>query len=54
MEREVTTFQFGGAASGDFDTCPLCGHKLGPVQSAQARARLAAGGSERKEPGQDV
>jgi hypothetical protein len=34
-----------GAVS-DFDNCPLCGQKLGPVHAEQARLRLQQGSQE--------
>ena len=40
VERKETTVLVGGVTSGAFDTCPLCGHQLGPARTAQAIARL--------------
>jgi uncharacterized protein with PIN domain len=39
VEREAMTLLVGDAAAA-FDTCPLCGSKLAPVQAEQARRRL--------------
>ena len=36
------TLLVGGAAA-DFDNCPLCGQKLAPAQTEQARLRLQQG-----------
>jgi hypothetical protein len=42
VERQSSAVLMGGAAVG-FDTCPLCGTKLGPDQAEQARLRLPKG-----------
>ena len=39
VERQGMTLMVTGAAAA-FDTCPLCGSKLVPEQSEQARHRL--------------
>jgi len=38
VERQGTTLLVGNVSG--FDTCPLCGQKLAPAQSEQARLRL--------------
>jgi hypothetical protein len=38
VERQGMTLLMGGMAG--FDTCPLCGSKLGPAEADQARLRL--------------
>jgi hypothetical protein len=45
VEREETTVQLGGATSGPLDACPMCGRKLAPGQTDQARGRLEGGAS---------
>jgi hypothetical protein len=42
VERQGMTLLVGGAAAG-LDNCPLCGQKLTPVQTEQARLRLQQG-----------
>ena len=39
VERQGMTLLVGGTAAA-FDTCPLCGQKLAPVQAEQAKLRL--------------
>jgi hypothetical protein len=43
VERQGMTLLVGGAANVDFEACPLCGSKLAPEQSEQARHRLLDG-----------
>ncbi len=48
VRREGMTLLVNGAASVDFDTCPLCGNKLAPEQSEQAKPRLSEGSISQK------
>jgi len=52
VRREGTTLQVGAATVG-FDTCPLCGGKLAPLQAEQARPRLLDGAISQETPSVD-
>lgn len=43
VERQGTTVILGDVGAAGFETCPLCGSKLGPEQAEQARLRLPRG-----------
>jgi hypothetical protein len=43
VQREGITLLFGDVAAAGFAICPLCGNKLAPAQSEQARLRIQKG-----------
>jgi hypothetical protein len=52
VERQGVTVLLSGVRAADFDTCPLCGQKLGPTQAAQVQSSLRSGtSSQYKLPG---
>jgi hypothetical protein len=48
VERQGMTLLLSGVAAADLDTCPLCGQRLAPAQTAQVQACLQQGSAARQ------